>query len=244
MPDLAFVLVSEPRYPDPASVIESARTLGIELGAPSGDSPLSFELPDGGAFMVMLVEAPHPDVPHMPAGPTSPSPDEAAAAPAHMILTALGLDGQPRERDTVMAKLTAAVIQSTNAVGAMLGHGVVFHKAGLFADMAGLAAEEGLLPPEVAIDITAAAEPDERMSFLTHGMERYGREEFFITCPIQGKGALDFVFGLVRWLLTDLEKQLPTGDTIGRTAEEKILVQRVPNPTGSGSEVIRLDLQS
>ena len=50
------------------------------------------------------------------------------------------------------------------------------------------------------------------------------------------------MFGLVRWMLSDPNKHLPTGDTIGRDADEKLVVQRVPNPTGRGPEVIRLDL--
>ena len=80
------------------------------------------------------------------------------------------------------------------------------------------------------------------MSFLSHNMPRYGREDFFVTCPVSGKGALDFVYMMVRWLYTDLEKELPTGDTVGRSPTEKIQIQRVPNPTGNGDTVIKLDL--
>jgi hypothetical protein len=80
------------------------------------------------------------------------------------------------------------------------------------------------------------------MSFMTHGLTRYGREEFYITCSRTGQGALDFVYMMVRWMITDPEKHLPTGDTLGRTAEERLVVQRVPHPGGGGDDVIRLDL--
>jgi hypothetical protein len=243
MPDLAFVLTNTASYPDPERVVATGEALGIRLRHQAGDAdPLCFELDGGGSFLVMLVGAPHPDAPNMAYGPTSPDRDQATAAPAHFILTALGLAGTARAKDTLMAGLTATVIRSTDAIGAMLGHGVVFHKAGLFADMAALGLEEGELPAELAVDITAAPEPGERMSFLTHGMQRYGREEFYVTCPVTGRGALSFVFSMVRWMLSDLEKQLPTGDTVGRSAEERLTVQRVPNPTGSDDSVIRLDL--
>jgi hypothetical protein len=141
-----------------------------------------------------------------------------------------------------MAVLTAAVVRSCDAVGAMLAHGVLFHKAGLFADLAEAAASEGGLPIEIVVDVTVAREPGERVSFLTHGMQRYEREELFVTCPERGRGALGFVYAMTRWLLTDTVKTLPTGDTVGRSAEEKILVQRVPSPLGEGAPVIRLDL--
>jgi hypothetical protein len=241
--DIAFLLVPSAAYPKPEAVVAAAKAYGIALRSTSKTDPMTFEM-DGGTLMVMMIDAPHPDVPHMAIGPTSPTVDEMKAAPAHCIVTALGLEGTPRERDTKMAALAGAIIRPTKAIAAMLGHGAIFHKGELYAEMAALGAEEGALPCEIAVDVTAALEDGERMSFLTHGMERYGREELFVTCPVRGKGALDFVFMMTRWLLTDLEKTLPTGDTVGRSAKEKILIQRVPNPTGKGPEVIRLDLAS
>jgi hypothetical protein len=190
----------------------------------------------------MHVAKPHPDVHRMPVGPTSPPLDEARAAPAHLVVTAMGLEGDEAERDLEIAALTACVIASCDAVGAMLGHGILFHKAMLFADLAKLGAEHGQLPVEIAVDVTAAGEPGDRMSFLTHGLRRYGREELFVSCPVRGKGALGFVYALARWMLADSEKQFPTGDTVGRTEDEKIRIQRMPSPIDPEQTVIRLDL--
>lgn len=240
--DIAFVLVNTPEYPAASHVIATARRLGVAMTSAGGGEPLVFELAGGGTLIAMLMPAPHPDVPGMPFGPTSPDPDEAAAAGAHYVLTAQGLTGSPRARDAQMALLATTIIDNTDAVGAMLGHGVVFHKARLFAAMAELAAKDGVLPPEIAVDITSARESEHRMSFLTHNMARYGREDLYVTCPIRGTGALDFVFSLVRWMLTDTEREFPTGDTIGRTAEERIRIERVPSPIGHGATVIRLAL--
>ncbi len=187
----------------------------------------------------MLVDVPHPDAPHMMVGLASPSPEELEATRAHYIVTALGLPGDIRAQDTRMAKLTAAVVQSSPSVAAMLGAGVVFHKAAFFVDVVRSAEA---LPMLVCVDVTIAPEGETRMSILTHGMVRYGREEFFITASREGKGAVDFVLSMTEWMLRDPNKHLPTGDTVGRSAEEKLTVQRVPSPTGQGPEVIRLDL--
>ncbi len=187
----------------------------------------------------MLVEAPHPDAPHMMMGLASPDPEELGAMQAHYIVTALGLSGEAREQDTRMAKLTAAVLQSSPAIAAVLGSGVVLHKAAFFVDV--VRSAEGF-PMLVCVDLTMAPEGEERMSMLTHGMVRHGREEFFVTASRTGQGAVDFVLSMSEWMLRDPDKKLPTGDTVGRTAEEKIVVQRVPSPTGEGPEVIRLDL--
>ncbi len=88
---------------------------------------------------------------------------------------------------------------------------------------------------------SSAPEGDDRMSFLTHGPQRYGREEFWVTAARDGNEALEFTWMMARWMIYDPSEQLPTGDTIGRTAEEKIRVRRVLSPTGEGPEVIRLD---
>ena len=244
--DLAFVLVESARYPAPESIIAAGAELGVDMQLSSfeREGPMCFSLSNGAEVMYMLMPAPHPDAPKM-LGPLSPSPAEVARAKAHYVVTALRLDGEVEDRDLQMAALTAVLVDaSPDAIGAMLGHGALFQKAKLFSELTALGVREGMLPPEVAIDLTAAAEPGDRMSFLTHGMTRYGREELYVTCPVRGRGALDFVLSMTRWLYTDRDKRLPTGDTVGRSADEKIIVQRVPSPTGTGPNVIRLDLSS
>lgn len=245
MADLAFVLVRQPTAPEPAAVAAAAARYGVQLTptASSTDGVITFDIDGGASLAVATLAVPLPDAATRPIGLTSAPPEEVAAAPAHLIVTAFGLSGSARDRDTRMAQLTAAVIDSVDAVGALLGHGTLIQKAGLFADAARLAADEREpLMVEVAVDITAAPESADRMSFLTHGLRRYGREELYVTCPIQGTGALDFVLSLARWMLADPDAHLSTGDTVGRSAEEKILVQREPDPTGQGRQVIRLDL--
>jgi hypothetical protein len=237
--EIAFVLLSKSATPAPDAVIASAAKLGFTLTRHLGkDGIQQFGLGDGRTLFVTLVEAPHPDGGSMAFGPTSIPEDQVHAA--HLIVTAMGLAGTPREIDTQLAALTAAVIDNVPAIGAMLGHGAVFHKAKLFSDLAALGIEQGGIPPELAIDITTERISESRMAFRTFNMPRYGRENFYITCAIRGKGALDFVMGLVRWLITDPTKQLPTGETVGRTATEKVTIHRVKSPEGETH--IRLDL--
>lgn len=239
---LSFVLLERPEYPDPETCVRVAAELGLELKPESSpaEGPISFALTGAGSVMVMLVEAPHPDAPHMPLGLASPTDEELERVTAHYIVTALSLPDDPRVRDPLMAALTAAILAASPSVAAMLGNGVVFHRAEFFLDV--VRSSEGELPMLVCIDVTQAAEDDVRMSMLTHGMQRYGREEFFVTCSQEGSGALDFVLSLAGWMLDDPDKTLPTGETVGRSAEEKITIQRVPSPLGEGPEVIRLDL--
>ena len=188
----------------------------------------------------MLVAMPHPDAVHMPMGPTSPKPAVIEQHAAHLVVTAFSLANEQLSPDITMGKLTAAVIRSSPAVAAMYGHGAMFHDAELFAGF--VAAAGDAIATEVAVDITAAQEGPGRMSFLTHGLDRYGREEFFVTSSTTDTGALEYVMALVRWMIVDRDKVLPTGDTVGRTADERVVIQRVPSPIPDKAPVIRLDL--
>jgi hypothetical protein len=241
-PALSFVLLERGEYPDPGALVAAAEELGLTLRpeALAAEGPVTYDIAGAGTLLLMLIDAPHPDAAQMSRGLASPEPADLARATAHYVVTALGLPGELPVRDALMATLTAAVVRASPSIAAMLGHGVVFHKAEFFADVA--ASAEGELPTLVCVDVTMGAEPDSRRSFLTHGMSRYGREELLVTAPQRGKGPLDFLLGLIRWMLADPDKELPTGETVGRTADERVLIQRVPSPLGEGPEVIRLDL--
>jgi hypothetical protein len=244
---LAFVLTRLPTYPDRATFVEAAAALGVQLTAsahaePSPEGPWVFEVQGGGVFYLMAVAAAHPDAAQMPIGVTSPPEKELAEAPAHFILTAHHLPGDDQQQELTMAALTAALCRSVPSVAAMLHRGILFHRAELFSDLVQLAHEQGELPPQLLVDVTVAPEPDSRMSFLTHGMVHRQREELYVTCSASGQGALGFVYELVAWLTSEPEVKLPTGDTVGRSETERVIVQRVPNPTGEGPFVLRLDL--
>ena len=238
---LSFVLLSQNVYPDPAKVIADAGRLGLSLAHEMGEpNMLNFRIEGGGELIVMPVDEPHPDAAAMPVGPTSPEPSIIAEHVGHLVATALNLPEGPMPHDVVMGIVTTALIHSTPAVAAMLGHGAIFHRSDMFAAFVEAAGTD--IATEIAVDITAARESEDRMSFLTHGLERYGREELYVTSSIDTDGALDYVVVLAKLMITDQDKVLPTGDTVGRTADEHSLVQRVPSPIEGKPPVIRLDM--
>ena len=238
---LSFVLLSEHAYPDPAEVIENAGRLGIGLAHEMGEADaVTFRIDGGGTLIIGHIAAPHPDAASMPVGPTSPDPAVVSDHVGHYIVTALGLPETPLPSEVVMGIVTAAIIQASPAVAAMLGHGAIFHRADVFAAAVEAAGPE--VATMITVDITAAQEGPNRVSFLTHGLERYDREEFWVSASVAGKGALDYLMALVRWMVVDPSQVLPTGDTVGRTPDEQIVVQRVPSPIDGKPDVIRLDM--
>jgi len=242
---VGYVLFAGTKGPDARAIESAAQAFGWLIRGEGSDKPMQFRMAtESTTCMVMFIEAPFPDRETVAYGPTSPQYEATVATRSHAIVTAMS-DSLPAEAlELRLLAMLAAVIDASgpDAVGAMTPNAVVMHLAGFLSDMAKLAYEQGSVPAEIAVDVTIAPEPDDRMSFLTHGLSARGREEFCITCPTRGKGALEFVFMMVGWMLRDPGKTLPTGDTLGRTATEKLCVQRVPNPAHPEQQAIRLDL--
>ena len=252
-PRLSFILLEDTNTPDANAIVAAAAEMKISLSiskpvdskdkADAGPEILSFDLADEASLFVMMMPVPHPDASEMPFGPLSPEDQDALAnAPAHCIVTSMGLEGTVDEIDIKMSALTACVLAGCNALGVMKMPGVLFHRPELFANVAREGIEQNELPFLICVDITVAQESETHMSFLTHNMQRYDREEFYIIASSESSGALDYLLDIMAWMLGDREYHLPTGDTIGRTEDEKIVVQRVANPTGEGPKVIKLEL--
>lgn len=243
MSDLAFIATSTPPTIDPEAVVAAAAHLGLEwtaLPPEAPEGPFSFEA-DSVTIVLMPIPAMHPDIPHMPVGPTGADADELKATQGHVIVTALGLAGDEVARDCALASCTTVAMGTTNAVGAMLGHNAYFHRADVFEQLVIGSAAEGEPPLPILISVTVAGDGSGRMSFLSHSMERYGKENLYVTCPVEGNGAVPFVFDTITWFF-GLDTPLPTGDSIGRDEAEHIGIQRVPSPADPDQIVVRLDL--
>lgn len=243
MPDLAFIVTQTPPTINSDDVVAAAAEFGLEwtaLPQENPDGPLSFGF-GATTILVMQIAAMHPDIPQMPVGPTGADPEELKATQGHLIVTALGLEGDEATRDTEMAVFTTVVMQATDAVGAMLGHNTHFHKAEIFHQLVISNAAEGQPPLPVLVSVTVAGDGSGRMSFHSHGMGRYGNEDIYVTCPVEGNGAVPFTYDMISWFF-ELETPIPTGDSIGRDESEQLTVQRVPSPADAERIVVRLDL--
>ncbi len=243
MADVAFIATRTPPTIDREAVVAAAADFGLEwtpLPQETPGGPVSFEA-DNATVIVMPIAAMHPDIPHMPVGPTGADPEELNASRGHVIITAVGLTGDEVARDCAIASFTAVVIGATDAVGAMLGHNTYFHRADVFHQLVVGNAAEGRPPLPILISVTVAGDGSGRMSFLSHGMDRYGNEDLYITCPVEGTGAVPFMYDTITWFF-DLETPLPTGDSVGRDESEHITIQRVTSPADPDRTVVRLDL--
>lgn len=232
----AFVLLTEAKVLAAEAWLEELGKRDVEATAAKVDEQItSVELSDGSSAFFMMIDAPHPDV-------LATDPDPATVPPAHAIIHLMGSQERSQEEnDHLMARIAAAAVAASPAVAAMLGCGIVFRRADVFVQYVDHMGS--MLSALVFVDVTVEQEADGRFSVLTHGLTRYAREEFMIV-GADASAAYNFAITMAQWMLDDRSKVLPTGDTVGRSAEEQLRIERVPSPLGGQAPVIRLELPS
>ena len=82
--------------------------------------------------------------------------------------------------------------------------------------------------------VIGASEGDDRLTFVTIGLERYALPELHVTAP-RDRDALAFVYCVAHWMFIDPERPLQDGDTIGRSDDERV-------PIVWADQTLRLEL--
>lgn len=79
------------------------------------------------------------------------------------------------------------------------------------------------------------------MSLLSLGMRQLGFPDLLLTPKAMAPGeAIMTVYDLLAYCLS-LGKPIPAGNTVGRTAEERIPVRYVPSPRDRSVKVMHVD---
>jgi hypothetical protein len=90
--------------------------------------------------------------------------------------------------------------------------------------------------------ISIAREPDGRLSMLSLGMRQLDLPDLLLVVAEPSEDtALETFFDLLSYVASRGEP-LPEGDTVGRTADEKLPVHYVESPIDSGERVWRVEV--
>lgn len=167
--------------------------------------------------------------------------ESAGLAPhtAHVIVTFRGeRERAPADEAFLLAQVTAAVAEATGAVGVYWGMGHVAHPAGFFIET--VSELEQPLPALIGLSVASdAAGP----SLLSVGMEQFGLPDMLVLADPRGASdAMGFLMDIQSYVL-ERGEALPDGDTVGRSAQERIQVRYVPSPADGSVQVVQLDLR-
>lgn len=248
--NVAFVLLSHPQLPNPDDVVKSFPSFipeGPSLrcregGEPADSECLLFDIaPDSGAIVMLMPTA----VPNNEADDAAQFSISALGTgwivpphQAHLIVTFQS--PSPKLESLLMfTALVAAVVDVSPSVGVYWGEAGATHDPKFFV----AAAQPGTIESQIVLwnGVSVASEPDGRISLLSLGMKQLDLPELWLIAPKE-KETLGWFFDLLGYVATRREA-LPDGDTIGRTAEEKIPVRYVKSPIEGSTKVCRIEVK-
>ena len=252
--NLAFVLLSAPVLPKGedverafASYAATGQTLRLSPSEPKKphDETLQFDTEGGGYAVVALMPAPVPNHEADEAARYSVSalggrwklpPHKAHLA----VVSELG-GGSTLESLGAFTSILAAVVEASPAVGVYCGKAGATHDPKFFRELAREHDARSRLPLWSGVSI--AREADGRLSLLSLGMKQLELPDLLLVAP-SGKAdeALPMLFDLLAYVVSR-GRPLADGDTVGRTAAEKLPVHYVPSPVDPKVKVWRVELK-
>lgn len=131
--------------------------------------------------------------------------------------------------------LLAALVESSPAIGVYWGHAGATHSAKFFLSTA----KEPDLSAKLALwtGVSLAQTPEGRLSLLSLGMRQLELPDLLLTAPKErAQDALALLFDLLNYL-AKRGRPIPAGDTVGRSATERLKVSYVDSPVDPSVKV-------
>jgi len=245
-PALSFVLLPEPRLP----TADDFRLAWREV-ANGGSAPIekrwdreSAEVQlDGVTTVAMLMPVPVPNQEAEAAASRSLSAMRAKGfSPAPHVAHLLVASASPTEslvkRLLRHTRVVAALAKASRATGVYEGNAHATHDPAFYVETVSGGPELPLMLWN-GISIVRTADSVE---ILTLGMAQLELPDLLLVAP-SGKGndVLPFAFDLLSYVISR-GSPIPEGETVGRTATEKLPVRYVPSPIDPASRVMRVEL--
>jgi hypothetical protein len=244
---LAFVALTSPRMPTEQQVLDALRdNYPVDPEpepSPADSDKVFFSVPDGFAF-ASLMPAPIPwdDL----EGPCEtawwwPEATEVMRAHSHhFIVSLMNGAGSPLERHVWLTKFVAAVCEVSDAVGVYWGSGTVVHSAEAFRGLAEVVSADEPFP-RLWVDLRLQR-GEGGYCFFSTGLEAFGLPEVEIDQTTwEPQEVLDFCDGIAGYLMQRGEA-IGDGETIGRSAEEKIRVRHGKSMWEREGVVMKLEM--
>lgn len=254
--NLAFVLLSKPGLPSAQAVAAAFSRFAVQgqylkirdsEGSTGDGEILQFDAGGCGAVFVAAVPVP------VPKGEADEGVRFSVSAfgtewrlpphAAHLIVTASGNEAPSKAAAlSSFTSVLAAVTVASHAVGVYWGSAGATHSPDFFVSVA----EERDPDSRILLwtGVSLAREADGRLSLLSLGMQQLGLPDLLLVAPksTAGNAALGTFFDLLNYTAKRGEA-LREGDTVGRTAKEKLPVTYVASPVDPDKQVWRVEIR-
>jgi hypothetical protein len=251
-PHLAFLLLDGPAMPSGEEVVAAFREIAprsenpLALDSGVGADVLQFSIGTGGRLLVSLIPVPVPNGEAEAAFAHSYSVhlDEVGKlAPHRAHLVAVYREESSRSRYRELTRFTyllAALAQASRASAIYWGDAGATHEAGFFIGLAREHDPDLMLPLWCGFE--AVQDGPARASLLTLGMRRQlGIMEMRVTAP--QRNLSEYVDAMFNFLAYAARRgaPVPDGETIGRSANERLKVRHERSPVVPKEKVWRVD---
>jgi hypothetical protein len=246
---IALVALNSPRTPKQEDVLTLLRGKYAvdpvpEASAEGGEVAMFFDLPDGMAIY-SLMPGPIPwsslEGPCQTARWWPEAEDVLRNHTFHFIVSLMGGPENPLERHIWLTKFVAAVMELSDAAGVYWGAGTVVHNPKLFCDLAEVASPDDYMP-QLWIDMRLWGDEERRVYFATTGLSAFGLPEIEVEgVKWDPRELSEFCENIIRYVIGRGEP-IPDGDTIGRSAKEKIKIRHAPSMWERDGPVMRLEM--
>jgi hypothetical protein len=247
---LSFVLLARPYDVVGEAIVDAHARVFTAAPRPlvssSKDGIATLSFPDGLSTHVMMAPTPIPtgeaeDAAKYSLAAFSPKFGPLPPHTAHIIVTSSGAPEAAPVLDTLMrhTRIVAACGVAYQATAVYEGNARATHPLPFYVDVA----SSSDLPLMIWTGVSVAKEPNGRTSLLTLGMQNMLEVPDMLVSarPNGANEALLFALDMLAYVVRR-GAPLPDGDTVGRSADEKIRVEYVPSPIDATRKVVRLDM--
>jgi hypothetical protein len=156
---------------------------------------------------------------------------------AHLLVASASPEALPVDRLVRHTRVVAALAKATHAIGVYDGNAGATHEPSFYLDIVG---EPDL--PLMLWNGLSIVKTEHSIEILTLGMAQLQLPDLLLVAPAeQGDVALPFAFDLLGYLISR-GGPIPEGETVGRTAREKLPVVYVPSPVDPETRVMKVQL--
>lgn len=167
--------------------------------------------------------------------------EEAALHRAHVIVTNFGAEEQtPVQSALAVTRLALAALQLYDGLGVYWGNACVCNSREAFESFCEDISEEHVPAPMWLRFQLVSADDEDEVGMYTLGMKQFGLMEIEVDrCGLDPQELIEFVSNLAHYLIQS-GPVIADGNTVGGSAEEKILVRHRPSMVDRSRRVYKV----
>jgi len=166
--------------------------------------------------------------------------EEAAKHRSHVIVTSILADGgTPVQSALEVSRLALMALELFDGIGVYWGNARVSNSRAAFEAFCERMSDEHF-PLPIWLRFQLVRNEHEKVGIYTLGMDQFGLMDIEVDeCPLDAQGLFEFVANVAHYLV-DSGPVIADGNTVGGSAEQRILVRHLPSMIDESRKVYKI----